>query len=189
MLDQFDSQVLGMLPKLRQQAYALTRDRAAADDLVQDAVVRALAARDGFQPGTNFAAWIRTILRNRFFEHLRKRRDFVSLDDAPAAFLAIPGDQENELMVKELEGAMGRLAPKLREALIMAVSLGMSYEAIAAATASGPGAVKTRIFRAREQLRTTLLGEGGEERPLAPIPAPRPSRRRSGPLLAVSRGF
>ena len=53
----FHDQVIGILPKLRVQALALTRNRAAAEDLVQDAVCNALSAQDSFIPGTNFAAW------------------------------------------------------------------------------------------------------------------------------------
>ena len=61
----FHSQLVTILPKLRVQALALTRNRAAADDLVQDAVCNALSAQDSFIPGTNFAAWMHRILRNR----------------------------------------------------------------------------------------------------------------------------
>jgi RNA polymerase sigma-70 factor, ECF subfamily len=119
MQDQFSNQVLAMLPRLRVQALALTRNRPAADDLVQDAVVNALAARDSFQPGTNFAAWMHTILRHQFLTSLRKRRETVAIDDAPASFLAVADGQESRLVLKELDRAMGRLSPKLREALIM----------------------------------------------------------------------
>jgi len=110
-LEQFNEQVLGMLPKLRVQALALTRDRAAAADLVQDAVVSALGARDSFEPGTNFAAWMHAILRNRFISLTRRRREMVDIDDAPASFLAAPDGQESHLLLKELDRAMIRLQP------------------------------------------------------------------------------
>ena len=64
--DDFHDRLLATLPSLRVHAVALTRNRAAADDLVHDAVVNALAARDRFTPGTNFGAWMHRILYNRF---------------------------------------------------------------------------------------------------------------------------
>ena len=72
-----------LLPKLRVQALALTRNRAAAEDLVQDAVANALAAQESFTPGTNFAAWMHRILRNRFISTLRKQRDTTDIEDLP----------------------------------------------------------------------------------------------------------
>ena len=84
MQDQFSEQVLRLLPKLRVQALALTRDRSAAEDLAHDAVVNALAGRDGFEPGTNFAAWMHAILRNRFLDLRRRRRETVDLAAATA---------------------------------------------------------------------------------------------------------
>jgi RNA polymerase sigma-70 factor (ECF subfamily) len=184
--DQFHDQVLGLLPRLRLHALALTRNHTAADDLVQDAMVNALAARDSFQPGTNLAAWMHTIMRNQFISVLRKRRTImVDIDDVPTAFLAIPDGQESRLVVKELNRAMGRLPPKMREALVMVAVLGMSYEAVAAATACAVGTAKTRVFRAREHLRAMLLGEGG---PRLRSHSQRPSRRRSEALLAAPAG-
>ena len=80
----FHDQVIAILPKLRVQALALTRNRASAEDLVQDAVCNALSASNSFIPGTNFAAWMHRILRNRFISNLRKRRDTTDIDDVPA---------------------------------------------------------------------------------------------------------
>ena len=183
--DHFGNQILGLLPKLREQALALTRNRGAADDLVHDAIVGALAARDSFEPGTNFAAWMRTILRNRFIAQLRKRREMVDIDDAPASFLAIADGQESRLVLKELDRAMGRLPPKMREALVMVVALGMSYEAVAAAMNSTLGTAKPRVFRARLTLWTMLLGE---DKTQAQSRARRSSRRVSEPLVLAHTG-
>jgi RNA polymerase sigma factor (sigma-70 family) len=64
--NEFHRQLIALLPKLRVQAMALTRNRASAEDLVQDAAASALVAHDSFTPDTNFAAWMHRILRNRF---------------------------------------------------------------------------------------------------------------------------
>ena len=155
----FHDQVISILPKLRVQALALTRNRAAAEDLVQDAVCNALSAQTTFIPGTNFPAWMHRILRNRFISNLRKRRDTTDIDDLPAGALATPAPHEDRLALKQLAGAMSRLPVDQREALVMVVIHGMSYEALAEATNCAVGTAKSRVFRARRQLEAWLLGE------------------------------
>ncbi len=93
----FHNQMIAVLPKLRVQALALTRHRAAAEDLVQDAVCNALAAQGRFNPGTNFAAWMHRILRNRFISNLRKRRDTIDIDDVPSSIFSSAAPHEDRL--------------------------------------------------------------------------------------------
>jgi RNA polymerase sigma-70 factor (ECF subfamily) len=155
----FHDQVIAILPKLRMQALALTRNRTSAEDLVQDAVCNALSAQSSFIPGTNFAAWMHRILRNRFISNLRKRRDTTDIDDVPASTFATNGAHEDRLALKELGAAMNRLPADQREALIMVVVHGMSYEALAEATGCAVGTAKSRVFRARRQLEAWLMDE------------------------------
>jgi len=155
----FHDQVIAILPKLRVQALALTRNRTAAEDLVQDAVCNALSAASSFIPGTNFPAWMHRILRNRFISNLRKRRDTTDIDDVPAHTFATEAPHEDRLALKELAQAMGKLPADQREALLMVVVHGMSYEALAESTGCAVGTAKSRVFRARRQLETWLLGE------------------------------
>ena len=155
----FHGQVITILPKLRVQALALTRNRAAAEDLVQDAVCNALSAQASFIPGTNFPAWMHRILRNRFISNLRKRRDTTDIDDVPAAAFATEAPHEDRLALKDLSKAMTRLPADQREALVMVVVQGMSYEALAEATGCAVGTAKSRVFRARRQLEAWLMGE------------------------------
>ncbi len=158
----FHGQVISILPKLRVQALALTRNRAAAEDLVQDAVCNALSAQASFIPGTNFAAWMHRILRNRFISNLRKRRDTTDIDDVPSSAFATEAPHEDRLALKDLGKAMTRLPADQREALIMVVVQGMSYEALAEATGCAVGTAKSRVFRARRQLEAWLMGDGPE---------------------------
>ena len=158
----FHDQVISILPKLRVQALALTRNRAAAEDLVQDAVCNALSAQTTFIPGTNFPAWMHRILRNRFISNIRKRRDTTDIDDVPAGVFATPAPHEDRLALKQLAGAISRLPVDQREALVMVVIHGMSYEALAEATSCAVGTAKSRVFRARRQLEAWLLGEPNE---------------------------
>jgi RNA polymerase sigma-70 factor (ECF subfamily) len=155
----FHDQVIAILPKLRVQALALTRNRASAEDLVQDAVCNALSAQESFIPGTNFAAWMHRILRNRFISNLRKRRDTTDIEDVPSSAFATDAPHEDRLALKELGKAMERLPADQREALVMVVVHGMSYEALAEATGCAVGTAKSRVFRARRQLEAWLMGE------------------------------
>jgi RNA polymerase sigma-70 factor (ECF subfamily) len=155
----FHDQIIAILPKLRVQALALTRHRASAEDLVQDAVCNALSAQDSFIPGTNFPAWMHRILRNRFISNLRRRRETTDIDDVAASMFATSGAHEDRLALKELSHAMDRLPVDQREALVMVVLQGMSYEELAAATGCAVGTAKSRVFRARRQLHAWLMGE------------------------------
>ncbi|MFW7266906.1 sigma-70 family RNA polymerase sigma factor [Gluconacetobacter sp. Hr-1-5] len=159
MAHNFHDQVIAILPRLRVQALALTRNRTMAEDLVQDAVCNALAAQDSFIPGTNFSAWMHRILRNRFISDLRKRRETTDIEDIPASVLATTAPHEDRLALKDLAMALDRLPEDQREALIMVVLHGMSYEHLAEATGCAVGTAKSRVFRARRQLESWMMGE------------------------------
>ncbi len=159
----FHDQVLAILPKLRIQAMALTRNRSAAEDLVQEAVCNALRAQASFVHGTNFPAWMHRILRNRFISDVRKRRDTADIADLPEAAFATSAAHEDSLALKELGRAMARLPADQREALLMVAVHGMGYEAVADAAGCAVGTAKSRVFRARRQLEAWLLGEAGLE--------------------------
>lgn len=159
MPNEFHSQLVTLLPRLRVQALALTRNRAAAEDLVQDAVANALAAQDSFTPGTNFAAWMHRILRNRFISTLRKQRETTDIEDLPSSAFAVAATHEDRLVLKELGRAVTRLPSDQREALFMVVLQGMSYEEVASSTGCAVGTAKSRVFRARRQLQAWLMGE------------------------------
>jgi RNA polymerase sigma-70 factor (ECF subfamily) len=176
----FHDQVIGLLPKLRVQALALTRNRAAAEDLVQDAVCNALSAQTSFIPGTNFPAWMHRILRNRFISNLRKRRDTTDIEDVPASAFATDAPHEDRMALKELARAMAHLPPDQREALVMVVVHGMSYEALAGATGCAVGTAKSRVFRARRQLEAWLMGETTENPRTGRAAASVLARRMSG---------
>lgn len=173
----FHTELVTLLPKLRVQALALTRNRAAAEDLVQDAVANALAAQTSFTPGTNFAAWMHRILRNRFISTLRKQRDTTDIDDLPQSAFAVSASHEDRLVLKELGHAVTRLPGDQREALFMVVLQGMSYEEVAEATGCAVGTAKSRVFRARRQLQIWLMGEDTANATQVPAEQPQPTRR------------
>lgn len=183
--DDFHDRLIAALPGLRLQALALTRQRAAAEDLVQEATALALSNREGFVPGTNFAAWMRRILHNHFINTIRRRRGAEGLDEVPEAVLAVDAAaHEDRLVLRELVRALGRLPADHREALFMVALRGMSYEAVAAESGWAVGTLKSRIGRARAQLRASLLGEGQE----GSLPAGGLSAGASAPVAPGSRG-
>jgi RNA polymerase sigma-70 factor (ECF subfamily) len=149
-----------LLPDLRGFARFLTRDAAAADDLVQDTLVRALAAREQFQPDSNLKAWLFAIQRNAFYEQARRRRRETRVmnerlpdPDSTAPDAALRGE------ISDLQRMLFTLPPLLREALVLVGAQELSYEQAAAVCGVPVGTVKARVSRARSQLARTLAGE------------------------------
>ncbi|HEY1933889.1 MAG TPA: sigma-70 family RNA polymerase sigma factor [Acetobacteraceae bacterium] len=157
MSQDFQEQLLQFLPRMRVWALALTRNRAAAEDLTQDVATKALVAKDCFIPGTNFSAWIHRIMINHFISGVRNRREFTDMDNLPD--VAMPAAHEDRTALRELGWAVDRLPPDQREALFMIVLQENSYEDAAERTGCAIGTLKSRVHRARLQLRAYLSGE------------------------------
>ena len=151
-------QIAALLPDLRAFARFLVRDRVAADDIVQDSIVRALAAIDQFQPGTNLKAWLFTILRNQFYEQARRRKREVnamhSRFNAGIVDAAGAADPQQHALaeITDLQQLIWRLPPLLREALILVGAQEMSHEEAAAICNVPIGTMKARLSRARNGL-------------------------------------
>ena len=165
MSQEFHEQLISFLPKMRVWALALTRNRAAADDLIQDVAAKALAAQNCFIPGTNFSAWVHRIMINHFISSVRTRREFTDMENMPE--LPVPAAHEDRTALRELGWAVDRLPPDQREALFMIVLQEKSYEDAAVATGCAIGTLKSRVHRARLQLRTFLTGESQTQTAIA----------------------
>ena len=98
--DSFDSQIISILPQLKMQAMALTRNWSEAEDLVQEAICNALIARHSFTMGTNFPAWMYRIVRNRFISNLRKKKETVTLDSITDQHLSTQSHNDDYLVLK-----------------------------------------------------------------------------------------
>ncbi|MHB2205766.1 sigma-70 family RNA polymerase sigma factor [Methylobacterium sp. CM6257] len=159
---EFQANLLAVVPALRRYALSLTHDRDAADDLVQDTLMRAWRGRSRFQIGTNFEGWTFTILRNRFYTAQSKLREFLDEDGAQAARLPALPEQNGRLDLADLQAALAQLSAPMREALILVTIEDLSYEEIAARMNCRVGTVKSRIWRARAQL-ARMLGYDGNE--------------------------
>jgi len=158
----FDTDLTQLLPRLRVYALSLTRDSVRADDLVQQTVVRSLAGRKSFRPGTNFPGWLFRIQRNEFISGLRRERPTVELNDAISSTLAHSQRQESGLVMREFKKAFRTLAADQRRALLLTALEGHSHERIAGAFGVAIGTVKSRVSRARTQLRQMLDLEVGD---------------------------
>ena len=146
-------QIAALVPDLRAFARFLARDRATADDIVQDSIVRALAAIEQFQPGTNLKAWLFTILRNQFYEQGRRRkREASALRSRFDPGLAIDPEQDARTEITDLQQLIWRLPPLLREALILVGAQELSHEEAAAICNVPVGTMKARLSRARTAL-------------------------------------
>jgi len=152
----FDEQLVVLLPQLRAVARLLTRDVQSADDLVQDTVVRALAARDQWRDGTDLRAWCLTILRRRYYEHWRRDRRDPTRSATPAPEPAVAPAQEDNEALRQLATSLSRLTPILREALVLVGAQGLSYEEAAAICEVPVGTMKARVSRARRELAAGL---------------------------------
>lgn len=151
-------------PDLYRFAFWLARDRQVAEDVVQEALLRAWRSRENLTDTTAAKPWLLTIVRRehaRLYE--RKRFDTVPVDDlvgSESPELAVAEEQET----MDVRRAIFALEPDYREPLVLQVLLGYSTSEIAAQLGLTQGAVLTRLFRARQKLRLALgLASGGEE--------------------------
>ena len=159
--------MLAALPSLRAFALSLTNAREIADDLVQDTLVRALAKIDQFEPGTNMGAWLFTILRNGFYsQHRKKRREVEDPDGSYAGRLWAPPEQHAKCDVQDMLRALGKLPADQREALLLIVAEGLSYEEAAQVCGVLVGTIKSRVSRGRVRLAELLAIRDAED--LAP---------------------
>ena len=149
-VDDLRRQVAALLPELRAFARFLARDRTLADDIVQDAVVRALQALHQFQIGTNLKAWLFTIQRNVFYEYARRsKRERTALEERG------PGDEPGPVTahdISDLQTMIWSLPPLLREALILVGAQEMTHEEAAGICGVPVGTMKARLSRARAAL-------------------------------------
>ncbi|SFP32039.1 RNA polymerase sigma factor [Tranquillimonas alkanivorans] len=153
------------LPALRAFAMSLTRNSAAADDLVQDTIEKAWKNIESFQAGTNLRAWLFTIQRNAFYSSRRKaKREVADVDGVMAAALAERPAHDGRLAMKDFRTAFEQLPDEQREALILVGAEGFSYEDAAMMCGCAVGTIKSRANRGRRRL-AELLSLGDDEDP------------------------
>jgi RNA polymerase sigma-70 factor (ECF subfamily) len=152
-------EMVALVPQMHTFARSLTRDGTRADDLVQEALARALANIERFRPGTNLKAWLFTIVRNEHYSQLRRRKfeaHGVDTDSLPEP--SVPPDHDGDLEVRDLNRALATLSPGQRTALILVSASGFSYEEAAKICGCAVGTIKSRVARARDTLMAILDG-------------------------------
>src|SRR5918912_931017 len=170
----FEDEALKYVDALYRTALRMTRNPADAEDLVQDALVRAYRFYDRYQPGTNFRAWLFKILTNTYINTYRRKQvrpPESSLEDTEDFFLynqlAGGGREAEELTDVEntvldqlgadaIQRAIDQLPPQFRTTVQLADVEGLSYAEIAEATGVAKGTVMSRLFRGRRLLQRAL---------------------------------
>ena len=175
-LDQFERLALPHMTAAHTLAYWLMRNRSDAEDVVQDAYLRAFRGFSGFRGG-DFRVWLLTIVRNAAFRAMSDRsrqsnvfplrdalpavdpvEDMASADPSPEDQLIAKNDQA--LVLRALE----ELPPLNREALVLREVEGLTYKDIATVTGVPVGTVMSRLARGREQLRAKLETQAEKDR-------------------------
>ena len=160
----FKSDLVTLIPQLRAFARTLTGDATAADDLAQDAMMKAWDARASFEMGTNMKAWTFMILRNQFYSEKRRSWRQTQLDqEAAERTLVAIDDPAAPVALDELRLGLGMLPAEQREALILVGAGGFAYEEAAEICGCAVGTVKSRVSRARRALQA-ILESGGYDR-------------------------
>jgi RNA polymerase sigma-70 factor (ECF subfamily) len=143
------------IPRLRRYALSLADDPAAADDLVQDCLERAIRKRHLWKRHGSIRNWLYRILYNVYLNQApqrRRARSHMTLDDMPQV-PAEPARQEGQLACKDITAAMQTLSPEQRAAIALTALEGLSYDEAAGVLGIPIGTLRSRLARGREQLR------------------------------------
>lgn len=162
--DAFEELAIPLLDSLFNFAVWLTRDRAEAEDIVQETYLRALKGFGSFQPGTNFRAWIFRILHNTFLTSrcgLAVTRTVTLDDEAEIPQAAVTTETPESILLAEVSqqavrDAIAAVPATFREVMLLADVEEMSYQEIADTLAIPIGTVMSRLSRARRALRAAL---------------------------------
>ena len=164
-MSNFLDEIEGCVPALRRYARALTRNADRADDLVQDCIERALRKRNLWSPTGPLQAWLFRILLNLYRNGLRQTRrqgDHVALESLVVE-PGIPAPQPGRIALAEMSRAIDQLPSEQREALLLVVLEGVSYQEAAGILEIPAGTLMSRLSRARTALRV-LTGTQEEPR-------------------------
>jgi len=149
------------IPRLRRYARALTGDMTSADDLVQDTLERAWRRLALWRSGSDMRAWLFTIMHNIFANQLRAdRHNQTPPTEHLSANLSVAAPQEDRLILRDLNKALGNLSDEQREVLLLVGLEQMSYEEAAKVLGIPIGTVMSRLSRGRDQLRAMMSGIG-----------------------------
>jgi len=168
---EFERVALPQLSHLYTSAFYLTKDRADAEDLVQETYLRAIRFFEKFEQGTNIKAWLLSILRNLFINRYRqKRREPTSVDweEIDEVYESVVEQGENQgggnpeyhivsqMMDDEVVAALKGLPEEFRTAIILVDIEELSYQETAQVLECPMGTVRSRVSRGRRMLQAAL---------------------------------
>jgi len=160
--DEFRTRLVQLMPRLRRFAVALTGDLDQADDLVQEACMRALSRVAQWQPGTRLDSWMYRIAQNIWLDRMRARKvrgEGVALEMAEAICVTDGRDVvESRLSLAAVSAAMAELPEDQRVLVALVCIDGVSYKEAAEITGAPIGTVMSRLARARRELHARLEG-------------------------------
>jgi RNA polymerase sigma-70 factor (ECF subfamily) len=160
-LSEFTARVHELIPRLRRYARALTGERTAADDLVQDTLERAWTKLHLWRSGSDLRAWLFTIMHNVHVNQVRSRGAPTLPIDEDMPDAPVRPTQSDLLEVRDVEAALRRLPVEQREVLLLVALEHLSYQQSADTLGIPIGTVMSRLARARERLRIMLTTDAG----------------------------
>jgi RNA polymerase sigma factor (sigma-70 family) len=164
-VDEFQTELVAMLPRLRRFARVLRPQDADAQDLVQQTVERALASRKGFRAGTRLDSWAFTIMRRIAIDDGRKAQRWsrvVSPEDDATPRAPDPAQAGEGLRTDALEArdAIDALPEDQRQAVALVLIEGLSYAEAAQVLGVPAGTLTSRLVRGRQALVEILAAQG-----------------------------
>lgn len=161
--EQFKTEMIGLLPRLRRFAMSLTRSSADADDLVQDACAAALQKWHHYDPAQPLDRWMFRIIRNLWISEIRKRQvrqgqGHVAAEETTELQTS---DADEALAAKQVQGKVSALPAELSRPLMLVCAEGYSYLEVSQLLEIPVGTVMSRIHRARKLLVSALGQEEG----------------------------
>jgi len=165
--DQFKTDMISLLPRLRRFALSLTRSGPDADDLLQDACAAALQKWQQYDPAQPFDRWMFRVVRNLWVSEIRKRKVRLGegqVDAEETQELQAAGNADDTLTAKQIRATVANLDPELGQPLLLVCAEGYSYREVSDLLDVPIGTVMSRIHRARKMLITRLSVREPSER-------------------------
>lgn len=163
---EFTARLMAMLPRLRRHASFFCRNAADREDLVQNTCLKALSGRHGFDPTSNFEAWVFRIMRNDWIDTFRRRKSAGHEQpvEETESLAGHGASSELQLYLQQVQRAMTQLPEEMRDVLSLICIQELSYKEAASVLGVPMGTVMSRLARARIKL-AEMTGQGGRELP------------------------
>ena len=151
--------LIACIPRLRRYARALLGDRAGADDLVQDTMVRGWNKLASWRQGSDMRAWLFGMMHNLHVDGVRRPKLHTVILDDDTPEVPVAATQGESLAVMDLQAALEKLPVEQREIILLIALEDMSYAEVAATLGIPIGSVMSRLSRGRERLRSLMEGQ------------------------------